>query len=61
MTRQIPVIFLTSKSDVESEQMGMGLGAVDYVTRPISPPILLSRVKAHLWDAFHAKTLQINN
>jgi putative two-component system response regulator len=60
-TRQIPVIFLTSKSDVESEQMGMGLGAVDYVTRPISPPILLSRVKAHLVDAFHAKTLQVNN
>jgi putative two-component system response regulator len=60
-TRQIPVIFLTSKSDVESEQMGMGLGAVDYVTRPISPPILMSRVKAHLVDAFHAKTLQVNN
>jgi putative two-component system response regulator len=31
------------------------------VTRPISPPILISRVKAHLVDAFHAKTLQVNN
>ena len=60
-TRKIPVIFLTSKNDVESEQMGMDLGAVDYVTRPISPPILLSRVKAHLGDAVHAKTLQVNN
>ena len=60
-TRHIPVIFLTSKSDIESEQMGMGLGAVDYVTRPISPPILLSRVRAHLVDADHARTLQVNN
>ncbi len=60
-TRPIPIIFLTSKSDVESEQMGMSLGAVDYVTRPISPPILISRVKAHLVDAFNARTLQVNN
>ncbi|MCF8168027.1 MAG: two-component system response regulator [Rhodoferax sp.] len=60
-TSHIPVIFLTSKSDIESEQLGMSLGAVDYVTRPISPPILLSRVKAHLVEAFHARTLQVNN
>jgi putative two-component system response regulator len=60
-TSRIPVIFLTSKSDVESEQLGMSLGAVDYVTRPISPPILLSRVKAHLVDAFNARTLAVNN
>ncbi len=60
-TRHIPIIFLTSKSDIESEQMGMSLGAVDYVTRPISPPILLSRVKAHLVDAFHARTPAAKN
>lgn len=61
LTRNIPVIFLTSKGDPESEQLGMDLGAVDYVTRPISPPILLSRVKVHLVNASHARTLQINN
>lgn len=57
----IPVIFLTSKNDVESEQIGMDLGAVDYVSRPISPPVLLSRVKAHLVDAANARTLRVNN
>ena len=57
----IPVIFLTSRNDVESEQVGMDLGAVDYVTRPISPPVLLSRVRAHLVDAANARTLRVNN
>jgi putative two-component system response regulator len=39
----------------------MDLGAVDYVSRPISPPVLLSRVKAHLVDAANARTLRVNN
>ena len=60
-SNHIPIIFLTSKNDVESEQIGMDLGAVDYVSRPISPPVLLSRVKAHLVDAANARTLRVNN
>lgn len=47
-TREIPVIFLTSLSDIEDEQQGLELGAVDYITKPISPAILLIRVKNHL-------------
>ncbi|AGX87376.1 response regulator [Candidatus Symbiobacter mobilis] len=47
-TRDIRVIFLTAKSDVEDERMGFTLGAVDYITKPISPPILLERIKMHL-------------
>lgn len=47
-TRHIPVIFLTAKSEVEDETLGFELGAVDYITKPISPPIVLSRVKTHL-------------
>ncbi|MBF0454585.1 MAG: SpoIIE family protein phosphatase [Magnetococcales bacterium] len=47
-TRDIPVIFLTAKSEVEDETKGLGLGAVDYITKPISPPILKERVKNHL-------------
>ncbi len=47
-TRDIPVIFLTAKTEVEDEQLGFQLGAVDYITKPISPPILMSRVKTHL-------------
>jgi putative two-component system response regulator len=47
-TVDIPVIFLTAKSQIEDEQMGLELGAVDYITKPISPPIVLARVKTHL-------------
>ena len=47
-TYDIPVIFLTAKSEVEDERMGLELGAVDYITKPISPPIVLARVKNHL-------------
>ena len=47
-TRDIPIIFLTAKTAPEDEQRGLDLGAVDYITKPISPPIVLSRVKNHL-------------
>ncbi len=61
LTQHIPVIFLTSKTEAENEEMGMSLGAVDYITRPINPAILLSRVRAHFVDASHARTMRINN
>ncbi len=48
LTHEIPVIFLTAKSDVTDELRGFEQGAVDYITKPISIPILQSRVKAHL-------------
>jgi len=44
----IPVIFLTAKTDLEDEEKGLKLGAVDYIAKPISPPILLARVETHL-------------
>ncbi|MDQ7246112.1 response regulator [Dongia sedimenti] len=47
-TRHIPVIFLTAMSKSEDERVGLEAGAVDYITKPISPPILLARVKTHL-------------
>lgn len=47
-TREIPVIFLTARSDVEDERHGLELGAVDYITKPFSPVIVLARVKTHL-------------
>jgi len=46
--QDIPVIFLTAKSEIEDEARGLLLGAVDYITKPISPPIVLARVKTHL-------------
>ena len=47
-TADIPVIFLTGRSDVEGEQKGLELGAVDYITKPFSPPIVVSRIRTHL-------------
>jgi putative two-component system response regulator len=44
----VPVIFLTSKSDSESELLGFSLGAVDYISKPFSPPLLLKRIETHL-------------
>jgi putative two-component system response regulator len=47
-TRDIPVIFLTAKAEVEDEKKGLELGAVDYITKPVSPPIVMARVKSHI-------------
>jgi len=47
-TANIPVIFLTAKIANEDELLGLSLGAVDYITKPFSPPILLKRVELHL-------------
>ncbi len=47
-TRGIPVIFLTVKSEVTDEVKGFDLGAVDYIAKPMSPPIVRARVRSHL-------------
>jgi putative two-component system response regulator len=60
-TQHIPVIFLTSKTEAVSEEMGMSMGAVDYITRPINPEILLSRVRAHFLEASYLRTMRVNN
>ena len=47
-TAGIPVIFLTAKAELTDEKKGLELGAVDYITKPISPPLVMARVKNHL-------------
>lgn len=47
-THDIPVIFVTAMEAAEDEEKGLALGAVDYITKPIKPAILLVRVKTHL-------------
>ena len=47
-TTDTPVIFLTAKTDAVDEEKGLGLGAVDYIAKPISPPIVLARIATHL-------------
>lgn len=47
-TKHIPVIFLTAKSTVEDEEHGFHVGAVDFIHKPISPPIVKTRIETHL-------------
>ena len=53
-TSNIPVIFVTAMHDAESEEHGLELGAVDYITKPINPAIVLARVRTHL-ELKHAR------
>jgi class 3 adenylate cyclase len=48
VTRDIPVIFLTAKTEAEDEARGFEVGAVDYIHKPFSPPVVLARVQTHL-------------
>lgn len=48
VTQNIPVIFITAKNSIEDETKGLELGAVDFISKPISPPSVLARVKNHL-------------
>ena len=60
-TSEIPVIFLTAKAEIEDEQHGFEVGAIDYITKPISPPILLARVATHLRLKLAGDFLRDNN
>jgi putative two-component system response regulator len=56
----IPIIFLTASSSQKDEEKGLSLGAVDYIAKPISLPILTARVRTHLAlkDAYDRLTVQ---
>jgi len=60
-TAEIPVIFLTSKSDTGSELEGFVLGAVDYISKPFSPQILLKRVETQVLLEEQKKELKLLN
>jgi len=47
-TKNIPVIFLTGKTELNDQLEGFALGAVDYITKPFEPDKLLERIKFHL-------------
>jgi CheY-like chemotaxis protein len=57
--RDISIIFMSARAEAEDEILGMELGAVDYMTKPLCLPLLLSRVKAQL--ALHAYKNQKSN
>ena len=47
-TASIPVIFITALNDSQDETAGFDVGAVDYITKPVSPPVVRARVRTHL-------------
>jgi two-component system NtrC family sensor kinase len=57
-TQNIPVIFLTALSEARDEQKGLDLGAVDYITKPINPALVRSRVKNQLELKLHRDRLE---
>ena len=48
LTAHIPVIFITALTDIHDETRGFDVGAVDYITKPVSPPVVRARVRNHL-------------
>jgi len=61
LTAEIPVIFVTAKDTSEEESFGLEIGAVDYITRPFSAPIVRKRVQNHLELKFHQDQLKEKN
>jgi putative two-component system response regulator len=57
-TKDIPVIFVTSMSDTANEERGLDAGAVDYISKPISPPIVKARVKIHIQNYLSKRFLE---
>ena len=47
-TAEVPIIFATSQSDTDSETQALALGAVDFIHKPVNPPVVLARVRTHL-------------
>ncbi|MBF0212411.1 MAG: hybrid sensor histidine kinase/response regulator [Magnetococcales bacterium] len=61
VTRDIPVIFVTARVEIEDEVKGLEIGAVDYLTKPIQGAIVRARVKSHLQLQQAHQTIQRQN
>lgn len=59
--KDVPVIFLTARNDVEFELQAFDLGAMDYINKPFSNPLLVKRVDIHIKQAIDKKTLSEDN
>lgn len=59
-TKDIPVIFLTSLTNAENEEYGLKLGAIDYITKPFSIPVVEAKIKNHLALKYYQDILKVN-
>lgn len=57
-TRHIPIIFVTAKNETVDEAEGLRLGAVDYLTKPVNPELVLARVRNHIELASYRHSLE---
>jgi PAS domain S-box-containing protein len=57
-TAEIPIIFVTAKSEAEDEEEAFRVGAVDYITKPFSPSTILARVNTHITLKGHEEVLK---
>lgn len=60
-TADVPVIFITAKSEINDEERGFSMGAADFIHKPISAPIVAARVRAHLKIKFMQDYLRSEN
>ncbi|MEC5215515.1 putative two-component system response regulator [Actimicrobium sp. GrIS 1.19] len=60
-TARVPVLFLTAKAEVEDEERGFALGAVDFIHKPFSPPIVAARVRTQLEIKAAAEMMRDHN
>jgi putative two-component system response regulator len=57
-TQDIPVVFVTARTESEDELEGLSLGAIDYITKPFQPSLLLKRIEVHLLVEAQCKILE---
>jgi CheY-like chemotaxis protein len=60
-TQEVAVIFVTAMGELDDETKGFSLGAVDYITKPVRPPIVKARVATHVELALARKSLAFQN
>jgi CheY-like chemotaxis protein len=57
-TANMPIIFLTALAGAQDERLGMELGAIDYLSKPVDPELVLQRVEAHVRATGHARRVE---
>lgn len=57
-TANIPIVFLTALASAQDERLGMDLGALDYLTKPVDPELVVQRIEAHVRETAYAKRVE---